>query len=45
VKDGDTIMIVPSIAGGAVIESEVEPIIARAFERRDPALQPPLDHA
>src|SRR5687767_11218209 len=30
VKDGDTIMIVPSIAGGAVVESEVGQEIGRA---------------
>ena len=42
VKDGDTIMIVPSIAGGAVMESEVGQTLP---ERRDPALQPSPDHA
>ena len=38
VKDGDTILIVPSIAGG--INTEPRPV-----ERRDRTLQPPSDHA
>jgi sulfur-carrier protein adenylyltransferase/sulfurtransferase len=42
-KDGDTVSIVPSIAGGSAGVAAAPPI--SLFQRRDPALQPPPDHA
>ena len=41
-KDGDTVSIVPSIAGGS---AGIAAPPADALEGRDPALQPPPDHA
>ena len=42
-KDGDTLSLVPSIAGGSTLAAPAEEV--DAFERRDPAVQPAPDHS